>query len=44
MVVGDFLTEINITCPTGMRQIKQYADYDVVSDLFDAIEEQLTDG
>ena len=43
-VIGDFLTEINITCPTGMREIKQYADYDVVSDLFDAIEEQLTDG
>jgi len=27
-----------------MRQIKQYADYDVVSDLFDAIEERLTHG
>ena len=42
-VIGDFLTEINITSPTGMRQIKKYADYDVVANLFDLIEKKLSD-
>ena len=42
-VIGDFLTEINITSPTGMRQIKKYTDYDVVANLFDLIEKKLSD-
>ena len=42
-VIGNFLTEINITSPTGMREIKKYADYDVVGIFFDLIEKKLND-
>ena len=42
-VIGDFLTEINITSPTGMSQIKKYSDCDVVANLFDLIEKKLSD-
>jgi glutathione synthase len=42
-VIGNFLTEINITSPTGMREIKKYADYDVVGIFFDLMEKKLND-
>ena len=28
-VIGDFLTEINVTCPTGVRQIKELGGPDI---------------
>ena len=40
-VIGDYLTEINVTCPTGVRQIKGLGGPDIpnlfwrqVEDLF----------
>ena len=37
-VIGDYLTEINITSPTGMREIKRYAGEDVSGFFFDCLE------
>jgi len=42
-VIGNFLTEINITSPTGTREIKKYADYDVAGIFFDLMEKKLND-
>jgi len=41
-VIGDYLTEINVTSPTGIREICKYANVDLASELMDSIEEQLT--
>jgi glutathione synthase len=40
-VIGDYLTEINVTSPTGIREICKYADVDLASALMDCIEEKL---
>jgi len=37
-VIGDYLTEINITSPTGMREIKRYGGEDVSGFFFDNLE------
>jgi len=37
-VIGDYLTEINITSPTGIRELSKLADINVAADLMDAIE------
>ena len=37
-VIGDYLTEINITSPTGMREIKRYAGEDISGFFFDCLE------
>ncbi len=37
-VIGDFLTEINVTSPTGVRQLDTLFDLDISSLLMDAIE------
>jgi glutathione synthase len=37
-VIGDFLTEINVTSPTGIREIAKLANVNVAADLMDAIE------
>jgi len=37
-VIGDYLTEINITSPTGIRELSKLADINVAVDLMDAIE------
>lgn len=37
-IIGDYLTEINITSPTGMREIKRYAGEDVSGFFFDCLE------
>ena len=37
-VIGDYLTEINITSPTGMREIKRYAGEDVSGLFFNCLE------
>ena len=41
-VIGDYLTEINVTSPTGVREICKYTDVDLASELMDCIEEKLT--
>ena len=37
-VIGDYLTEINITSPTGLREIKALGGGDIAALLWDAIE------
>ena len=37
-VIGNYLTEINITSPTGMREIKHYAGEDVSDFFFNCLE------
>ena len=40
-VIGDFLTEINVTSPTGMREIARLSGRLLERDLMDAVEEKL---
>lgn len=40
-VIGDFLTEINVTSPTGIRELAKLADTDIAGQLMDAIETRL---
>jgi glutathione synthase len=40
-VIGDYMTEINVTSPTGIRQVKQFGGNDIAALIWDAIEERL---
>ena len=40
-VIGDFLTEVNVTSPTGIRELDKQFDLNIAGLLFDAIEERL---
>ena len=40
-VIGDYLTEINVTSPTGMQEITRLAGFDVAGMMLDAIEESI---
>jgi len=40
-VIGDYLTEINVTSPTGIRELAKLAGLDVAGQLMDTIEAQL---
>ncbi len=40
-VIGDYLTEINVTSPTGMREIDTQFDLNTAGLMFDAIERRL---
>jgi len=37
-VIGDYMTEINVTSPTGIREVKKFGGPDIASLLWDAIE------
>jgi len=37
-VIGDYLTEINVTSPTGIRQVKVFGGADIAAMIWDAIE------
>lgn len=39
-VIGDYLTEINVTSPTGIRELDEQCHLNIASDLLDAIIEQ----
>lgn len=41
-VIGDYLTEINVTCPTCIRQLDEQFGLDIAMQLMDAIERRLT--
>jgi glutathione synthase len=41
-VIGDYLTEINVTSPTGLQEISRYDGTQLESDLWDAIEARLS--
>ncbi|MGU3574163.1 glutathione synthase [Brucellaceae bacterium C25G] len=37
-VIGDYMTEINVTSPTGLREIKRFGGADVAALFWDAVE------
>ncbi len=37
-VIGDYLTEINVTSPTGIREVKRFGGNDVAAIIWDTIE------
>lgn len=39
-VIGDTLTEINVTSPTGIREVKRFGGADIAALVWDAIEEK----
>jgi glutathione synthase len=40
-VIGDFLTEVNVTSPTGIRELDRMFQLNIAGTLFDAIENKL---
>ncbi len=40
-VIGDFLTEVNVTSPTGIRELDKLFKLNIAGTLFDAIESKL---
>lgn len=40
-VIGEFITEVNVTSPTGIREIERTADVRVTGQFFDAISSRL---
>jgi glutathione synthase len=40
-VIGPYLTEINVTSPTGIRQVKDFGGPDIAALIWDAIEERV---
>ena len=40
-VIGDYITEINVTSPTGIRQVKRFGGADIAALVWDAIEARL---
>jgi glutathione synthase len=40
-VIGDYLTEINVTSPTGIWEIRRLAGIDVAALIWDAIEKRI---
>ena len=39
-VIGNYLTEINVTSPTGIREVKKFGGNDIASMIWDVIEEK----
>ena len=39
-VIGDYLTEINVTSPTGIRQVKDFGGNDIAAMIWDSIEKR----
>ena len=37
-VIGDYLTEINVTSPTGIREVKRFGGPDIAALIWDVIE------
>lgn len=40
-VIGDYLTEVNVTSPTGIRELDREFDLNIAGRMFDAIEKKL---
>lgn len=41
-VIGDYMTEINVTSPTGLQEINRYDGVKLESDIWDCIEQKIT--
>jgi glutathione synthase len=37
-VIGDYMTEINVTSPTGIQEVKRFGGADIAALVWDAIE------
>jgi len=42
-VIGDYLTEINVTSPTGIREVKKFGGNDIAAMIWEAIERKISD-
>jgi glutathione synthase len=40
-VIGDYLTEINVTSPTGIQEINRFDDVHLEANIWDAIEKRV---
>ena len=40
-MIGDYMTEINVTSPTGIREVKKFSGTDIAALIWDAIEKRL---
>jgi glutathione synthase len=40
-VIGEWLTEINVTSPTGIREVKRFGGPDIAALVWDAVEQRL---
>ena len=40
-VIGDYITEINVTSPTCIRELDSQFDLNISSELLDVVEEKL---
>jgi glutathione synthase len=40
-VIGDYLTEINVTSPTGIQELRRFAGPDAAKLVWDAIDRRL---
>jgi glutathione synthase len=40
-VIGDYLTEINVTSPTGIRQVKDFGGNDIAAMIWDVAEKKV---
>ena len=40
-LIGDYITEINVTSPTCIRELDTQFNLNIAANLFDAIEQQL---
>ncbi|RZJ95070.1 MAG: glutathione synthase, partial [Brevundimonas sp.] len=40
-VIGDYLTEINVTSPTGAQQLKRFTGIDASAAMWDVIESKV---
>jgi glutathione synthase len=43
-VIGDYLTEINVTSPTGIREVKRFGGADIAAMIWDVIEHRRARG
>ncbi len=43
-IIGKYLTEINVTSPTGIRELDKMYDLNISETLFDHLESQLKAG
>jgi len=41
-VIGDYMTEINVTSPTGIREVKNFGGADIAALFWDAVEEKIS--
>ena len=40
-VIGDYLTEVNVTSPTGIRELKKYGGADLAAKFLDVVEQRV---